>query len=111
MTATPHAGKDEDFQLFMALLDPDRFEGRLRDGLHEIDTTDLMRRIVKEKLLRFDGTAAISRAPRLHRRLRCPTPRPRCTTEVTEYVSEEMNRAERLEADGEGRRGIASASR
>ena len=27
MTATPHNGKEEDFQLFMALLDADRFEG------------------------------------------------------------------------------------
>jgi hypothetical protein len=26
MTATPHNGKEEDFQLFMALLDGDRFE-------------------------------------------------------------------------------------
>jgi hypothetical protein len=25
MTATPHNGKEEDFQLFMALLDGDRF--------------------------------------------------------------------------------------
>src|SRR3954453_4660880 len=33
MTATPHSGKTEDFQLFMALLDPDRFEGKPRkDG-------------------------------------------------------------------------------
>ena len=30
MTATPHAGKEEDFQLFLALLDPDRYEGRYR---------------------------------------------------------------------------------
>ena len=28
MTATPHNGKEEDFQLFMALIDGDRFEGR-----------------------------------------------------------------------------------
>ena len=28
MTATPHAGEVEDFQLFMALLDGDRFGGR-----------------------------------------------------------------------------------
>ena len=28
MTATPHNGKEEDFQLFLSLLDPDRFEGR-----------------------------------------------------------------------------------
>ena len=27
LTATPHNGKPEDFQLFMALVDPDRFEG------------------------------------------------------------------------------------
>ncbi len=27
ITATPHSGKEEDFQLFMALLDQDRFEG------------------------------------------------------------------------------------
>ena len=32
MTATPHAGKEEDFQLFLALLDTDRFEGRYRDA-------------------------------------------------------------------------------
>jgi hypothetical protein len=55
LTATPHAGKDEDFQLFLALLDQDRFEGRRRSASGQIDTTDLMRRMVKEKLLRFDG--------------------------------------------------------
>ena len=56
MTATPHNGKEEDFQLFMALIDGDRFEGRFRDGVHVADVSDLMRRMVKEKLLKFDGT-------------------------------------------------------
>ena len=56
MTATPHNGKEEDFQLFMALLDGDRFEGRFRDGVHAADVSDLMRRMVKENLLKFDGT-------------------------------------------------------
>jgi len=56
MTATPHNGKEEDFQLFMALLDADRFEGRFRDGVHQADVTDLMRRLTKEELLKFDGT-------------------------------------------------------
>ena len=56
MTATPHNGKEEDFQLFMALLDGDRFEGRFRDGVHVTDVSDLMRRMVKERLLKFDGT-------------------------------------------------------
>jgi superfamily II DNA or RNA helicase len=55
MTATPHAGKQEDFQLFMALLDGDRFEGRYRDGVHTVDPGDLMRRMVKEELLTMDG--------------------------------------------------------
>jgi len=55
MSATPHNGKEEDFQLFMALLDGDRFEGRFRDGVHYADTEDMMRRLTKEELLRFDG--------------------------------------------------------
>src|SRR3989304_4176299 len=50
MTATPHNGKETDFQLFMALLDSDRFEGRYRDGVHLTDASDLMRRLVKERL-------------------------------------------------------------
>jgi len=52
MTATPHNGKEADFQLFMALLDGDRFEGRFRDGVHVTDASDLMRRMVKESLAR-----------------------------------------------------------
>ena len=55
MTATPHNGKETDFQLFLALLDGDRFEGRFRDGVHQVDVSDLMRRMIKEKLLKFDG--------------------------------------------------------
>lgn len=45
MSATPHNGKEEDFQLFMALLDGDRFEGRFRDGVHYADSADMMRRL------------------------------------------------------------------
>ena len=56
MTATPHNGKDEDFDLFMALLDGDRFEGKHRDGVHTLACDDMMRRMVKESLLKFDGT-------------------------------------------------------
>ena len=56
MTATPHNGKEEDFQLFLSLLDSDRFYGKFRDGAHKVDASDLMRRMVKEELVRFDGT-------------------------------------------------------
>jgi SNF2 family DNA or RNA helicase len=55
MTATPHAGREEDFQLFLALLDTDRFEGRYRDAVHTVNTDGLMRRMVKEDLKTFDG--------------------------------------------------------
>jgi serine/threonine protein kinase len=56
LTATPHNGKEADFQLFMALLVGDRFEGKFRDGVHVTDPSDMMRRLVKEQLLKFDGT-------------------------------------------------------
>ena len=67
LTATPHNGKEEDFQLFMALLDGDRFEGRFRDGVHAADVSDLMRRMVKEQLLKFDGTPTVSGTAGVHR--------------------------------------------
>ena len=66
MTATPHNGKEEDFQLFMALLDGDRFEGKFRDGVHTADVSDLMRRMVKEKLPQVRRKAALPRAYRLY---------------------------------------------
>ena len=105
MTATPHAGKEEDFQAFLSLLDEDRFEGKPRDGAHTVDTSDLMRRMVKEKLLKFDGR------PLFPERRAYTVPYPLSSlesalyTKVTDYVVEEMNRADRLAAEGEGRRG------
>jgi len=76
MTATPHNGKEEDFQLFMALLDGDRFEGRFRDAVHTADVSDLMRRMVKENLLKFDATPLFPEraAPALARRTTAATP-------------------------------------
>ena len=55
MTATPHAGKEEDFQLFLTLLDRDRFEGKYQAKVHAADTAGVMRRMVKEDLLTFEG--------------------------------------------------------
>ena len=53
MTATPHSGKEEDYQLFLSLLDSDRFYGKFRDGVHKVDASDLMRRMVKEEQIRL----------------------------------------------------------
>lgn len=38
ITATPHNGKEEDFQLFLSLLDRDRFYGKFREGAVKVDT-------------------------------------------------------------------------
>ena len=105
MTATPHAGKDEDFQLFMALLDSDRFEGKPRDGVHVADTSDLMRRMVKEKLLRFDGRPLFPERRAYTLSYDLSDAEMLLYREVTDYVAEEMGRADQLLREGEGRRG------
>lgn len=105
MTATPHAGNQENFQLFLALLDGDRFEGRYRDGVHSMEIEDLMRRMIKEELLTMEGT------PLFPERLAYTVPYELSEDEkelyeaVSEYVRDEMNRAERLKDQGDGRRG------
>lgn len=105
MTATPHAGKEEDFQLFLALLDADRFEGRFRDGVHAVDASDLMRRMVKERLLRFDGRPLFPERRAYTVSYPLSPKELKLYDEVTEYVREQMNRADRLAAAGEGHRG------
>ncbi|MCY3822203.1 MAG: helicase-related protein [Gammaproteobacteria bacterium] len=99
MTATPHNGKEEDFQLFLALLDGDRFEGRFRDGAHQVDVTDLMRRMVKENLLKFDGRPLFPERMAYSVPYRLTDDEARLYRAVTEYVREEFNRAEALQND------------
>src|SRR5271166_5899011 len=99
MTATPHNGKEEDFQLFMALLDDDRFEGRFRDGVHQVEISDLMRRMVKENLLKFDGTPLFPERIAKTVPYRLSDAEARLYREVTDYVREEFNRAEALAND------------
>ena len=96
MTATPHNGKEEDFQLFMALLDGDRFEGRFRDGVHVTDVSDLMRRMVKERLLKFDGKPLFPQRIAYTVPYKLSESEARLYKAVTDYVREEFNRAEAL---------------
>jgi len=106
MTATPHSGKEEDFQIFLALLDGDRFEGKFRDGVHTADPSDLMRRLVKEDLLRFDGSPLFTERRSHTAQYQLSPAEAHLYAEVTAYVREEMNRAERFVDDGEGRRAV-----
>jgi hypothetical protein len=55
MTATPHNGKDADFQLFMGLLNADRFEGRFREGVHKADVSDMMRGSRRKNYIALTG--------------------------------------------------------
>ncbi|TXI55355.1 helicase-related protein [Mycolicibacter arupensis] len=93
MTATPHSGKEEDFQLFLTLLDRDRFEGK---SIKTADTDGIMRRMVKEDLLTFDGK------PLFPERIAETVPYELTELEyelyeqVTAYVREGMNRADRI---------------
>ncbi len=96
LTATPHNGKEEDFQLFMALLDGDRFEGRFRDGVHLADVSDLMRRMVKERLLTFEGTPLFPERVAHTIPYRLSDEEAHLYDAVSTYVREEFNRAEAL---------------
>jgi len=96
MTATPHSGKEEQFQLFLALLDADRFEGAVREGTRRVDVSDMLRRLVKEELLRFDGTRLFPE--RLSYTVQYPLSNQEKAlyVAVTDYVRDQMNLADRL---------------
>ncbi len=96
MTATPHNGKEEDFQLFLALLDGDRFEGRFRDGVHVADVSDLMRRMVKERLLKFDGKPLFPERRAYTVPYKLSDEEARLYAAVTDYVRAEFSRADAL---------------
>ena len=96
MSATPHNGKEEDYQMFMALLDGDRFEGRFRDGVHYADSGDMMRRLTKEELLKFDGRPLFPERRAYTVRYELSPEEARLYGDVTEYVRTEMNRVQRF---------------
>ena len=95
MSATPHNGKEADFQLFMGLLDADRFEGRFREGIHKADVSDMMRRLTKEELYRFDGTPLFPERRAYTASFALSPVEADLYQAVTTYVREEMNRADR----------------
>src|SRR5436309_5034048 len=97
--ATPYYGKEADFQLFMGLLDADRFEGRFREGVHKADVSDMMRRMTKEELYRFDGTPLFPERRAYTASYALSPVEADLYQAVTTYVREEMNRADRTGDD------------
>lgn len=93
MTATPHSGKEEDFQLFLTLLDRDRFEGRQKKTA---DTSGIMRRMVKEELLTFEGKKLFPERVAETVPYELTALEYALYEDVTHYVREGMNRADRL---------------
>ena len=107
MTATPHNGKEEDFQIWLSLLDSDRFYGRFREGAHQINISDMMRRMVKEELLKFDGTPLFPERKAYTANYELSPLEAALYEKVTTYVREEMNRADNL--DGKKKNNIGFA--
>lgn len=103
MTATPHRGKEEDFELFMGLLDSDRFEGKTRDSTRA-DYSDMMRRMLKEELVDFDGHPLFPERIASTVNYELSSPEAELYEAVTKYVAEEMGRAERHAAEAGGER-------
>ncbi|MBW7874858.1 MAG: DUF3883 domain-containing protein [Candidatus Cloacimonetes bacterium] len=98
MTATPHNGKDLDFRLFLSLLDPDRYAGLYRSKDPIRLNSDFFRRMMKEELIRFDGTSLF---PKRLSKVSCydlSDSELSLYREITFYVQTEMNRAQRLES-------------
>ena len=107
MTATPHNGHEEDFQLFLSLLDPDRFFARAHESAGTQDINDVMLRRNKESLLKFDGTHLFPDRFAYTVNYELSSLEQDLYEAVTTYVREEMNKADRLDGKRRGSVGFA----
>lgn len=96
MTATPHNGKPKDFEAFMALVDPDRFEGAARSRTRKPQVDDLMRRLVKEDLVTFEGKPLFPERRSYTVNYTLSPAEKALYDAVTAYVGEGFNRAEKI---------------
>lgn len=107
MSATPHNGKEEDFQAWLALVDPDRFYGKARVKAEPKDVTDIMRRMVKEDLIKFDGSKLFPERRAQTIKYTLSPAEKDLYDSVTDYVRNEMGRADNLEGKKKGMVGFA----
>ncbi|WBM79844.1 DEAD/DEAH box helicase [Cryobacterium breve] len=107
MTATPHNGKEEDFQAFLSLLDQDRFEGQGDKRARKGTADGIMRRMVKEDLLTFEGKPLFPERVAETVSYRLSAAEANLYEEVTTYVREGMNLADRLDGKRKNTVGFA----
>src|SRR5437867_1950672 len=107
ITATRHNAKEEDYQLFLTLHDSDRFYGKFRDGVRKVDPSDLMRRMVKEELVKFDGTPLFPERRAYTVNYELSKIEAALYEAVTDYVKAEMGKADELEGARKGSVGFA----
>ena len=108
LTATPHNGKEDDFHLFLSLVDPDRFEGTQHSTSQQaLDVSGVMRRLVKEDLLKFDGKPLFPERKAYTVDYDLSPAEANLYKAVTSYVQEEFNRADQLSGDRKNTVGFA----
>lgn len=95
LTATPHSGDEANFQMFMSLIDEDRFTGH-GSKTEPVDTSDVMRRLVKEDLLTFEGKPLFPERTATTVSYNLSFEEQTLYEEVSDYVREQFNRADRL---------------
>lgn len=107
LTATPHNGKEADFELFLSLIDSDRYGVNHGHSHQAVDVSDVMRRLVKEELLKFDDTPLFPERRAYTVNYSLSPMEDRLYQEVTEYVQEEFNRADQLNKERKNTVGFA----
>ncbi len=107
MTATPHNGHEDDFQAWLTLVDQDRFHGKAKKKAEPREVDDIMRRMVKEDLIKFDGTKLFPERRADTVRYTLSPAEQDLYERVTAYVRTEMGNAEHLDGKKKGMVGFA----
>ncbi|MDT8325656.1 MAG: helicase-related protein, partial [Bacteroidota bacterium] len=84
-----------------------RFAGRAPEDGETVDVSDVMRRMVKEELLKFDGTPLFPKRMAYTACYELSAEERNLYESVTQYVRDEMNRAQKLDDKRKGNVGFA----
>ena len=93
----------------MGLLDADRFEGRPREGARKVDVTDLMRRLTKEELRKFDGAPLFPERKAYTIQYQLSDLEAQLYAAVTQYVRNEMRNLNNLGGDDKRKNNVGFA--